>query len=825
MFWVLLPLVAFSFHSESYERAEPEDPDTFFDGVVSPSPVGPGLRAFPVNDFSSGFSSVNMGNNADIARTIMLQTDGQIVIGGVSTGGDKDIGIARIYPDGSLDTSFHTDGKLTMDVGSDDDVLHALALQTDGKVVAAGRGNFGNIDFLVMRFLPSGTMDTSFHTDGIATTEVADNTDIARAVSVLPSGDILVAGYTWLFGAYHFAATRYATDGNLDTSFNTGRGRVVKMISSSDSGALSLSVQSDSKFILGGPADISSNWDFAFARFLSSGEIDTSFSTDGIHTQPVISGEDRLLSLALQENGGIIGSGKAYNGSDFDFALVRLDASGALDTSFHTDGLLSHSMIANTPDVAFRALALAGGGILSAGYTEDTPNLFAIARYTSSGVFDTSFNTDGKTTSSIGTGENSAYTAMDLGGGAFLVAGTSHNGSDNDFALARYQSTGATAEAGGVDVGFATQGSNLINFSGLDEANAIVVTTNGKFVLAGNDATKDFVAARLTSDGTIDTSFNTTGGTTIDISGDDIGRSAVLFADGGFVIGGNDATADMVLVKLLTNGTLDTAFHTDGKAIHDIAGNEQLRAMVLQTDGQLLAVGCAVGGGNDFALVRVNSDGSLDTSFSTDGKAALVPIGTDDVGLAVAVATNGQIVTSGTSYNVDNYEASFVRYTSDGTLDTSFHTDGTHMFDVSGSDLVDYAFSIAIDPNGSIAWVGDTNNKQTIGRLMSDGVFDTSFYTDGINYLTGMPGGRFRSLLQLPNKKLIAGGYDSANFVIMRFLTDGNLDSSFSTDGIQANHLGGLDYGYALTLTPDQRICIAGTGGAGSDIAVACYFQ
>ena len=124
--------------------------------------------------------------------------------------------------DGSLDTSFDTDGKVTTAIGSATDYGRSVAIQSDGKIVVAGYSNNGsNFDFALARYNTDGSLDTYFDSDGKITTAIGSSNDYAFSVAIQSDGKIVVAGYSYNESGGEFALARYNTDGSLDTSFDT----------------------------------------------------------------------------------------------------------------------------------------------------------------------------------------------------------------------------------------------------------------------------------------------------------------------------------------------------------------------------------------------------------------------------------------------------------------------------------------------------------------------------------------------------------------------------------------------------------------------------
>ena len=150
--------------------------------------------------------------NSDVAYSVVIQPDGKIVVAGYTISGNQDFALARYNTNGSLDTTFDTDGKLTTDLGgNNEDVATSTALQPDGKIVVAGYTNAtgGNYDFALARYHSNGTLDTTFDSDGKLITDLGGPDDEAQSMALQPDGKIVVAGFSNASGIYDFAMVRY----------------------------------------------------------------------------------------------------------------------------------------------------------------------------------------------------------------------------------------------------------------------------------------------------------------------------------------------------------------------------------------------------------------------------------------------------------------------------------------------------------------------------------------------------------------------------------------------------------------------------------------
>jgi len=407
----------------------------------------------------------------------------------VSEGGDN-----TAPPAGTLDTTFDSDGIVTTDIGSGNhDDAQAIAIDSGGKIVVAG-GRSG--DFALARYKSNGTLDTTFGTGGKVTTHIGSYDDDSYAIAIDSAGKIVVAGYSSNGSDRDFALARYKSNGTLDTTFGTG-GKVTTPIGSGDDYARAIAIDSAGKIVVAGYSHNGSNGDFALARYKSNGTLDTTFGTGGKVTTPIGSNsDDYAVAMAIDSGGKIVMAGYSNNGADNDFALARYNSNGTLDTNFGTGGKVT--MDIGSGDDYARAIAIdSGGKIVVAGYSYNgnyEEKDFALARYNVDGTLDTNFDSDGIVTTDIGSSEDDIAQAIAIdSGGKIVVAGYS-TGSNYDFALARYNVDGT------LDTGFGTGGKVTTPIGRSDDrAYAIAIDSAGKIVVAGeshNGSTADFALAR-----------------------------------------------------------------------------------------------------------------------------------------------------------------------------------------------------------------------------------------------------------------------------------------------------------------------------------------
>ncbi len=402
------------------------------------------------------------------------------------------------HPPGGLDTSFGGTGIVTTPVGSSLDQAYGIAIQSDDKIVVAGFSNMANNDFAVVRYTTAGELDSTFGSGGAVTTSIGSSWDQAIGVKIQSDGKIVAAGFSDLGGNYDFAVARYESTGTPDSTFD-GDGKLTTAIGSTTDQAYGVAIQSlDGKIVVVGISNNGTDDDFAVARYEDSGALDATFSTDGKVTTPIGSGYDQAFGVAIQSDGKIVVVGSSNNGTNYDFAVVRYTTTGALDstgpTAFDTDGKLT-TAIGSGNDQAYGVAIQGDGKIVVAGFSNNGTNYdFAVVRYLTDGSLDSTFGSGGKVTTPIGSELDQAYGVAIQGDGKIVVAGYSNNGSNNDFAVVRYTTTGA------LDSTFGSGGKVTTPIgSGLDQAYGVGIQSDGKIVVAGysnNGSNDDFAVVR-----------------------------------------------------------------------------------------------------------------------------------------------------------------------------------------------------------------------------------------------------------------------------------------------------------------------------------------
>ena len=336
---------------------------------------------------------------------------------------------------------------------------------------------------------------------------------------------------------------------------------------------------------------------------------------------------------------------------------------------------------------------------------------------------------------------------------------------------------------------------------------------DGKIVAVGSEGA-NFLVARFNPDGSLDTTFNSSGTETIGFGAEAIANAVAIQTNGAIVVAGS-AGSNAAVARLTSNGSLDTTFNSTGTKTISFGGtSDTVRAVAIQSDGQIVLAGS---NGSDVVVARLNAaDGSLDTTFDSTGMQTVTFGGAMNFASAVAIQSNGQIVVAGGN----GADFAIARLNSDGSLDTTFNG-GTKTVSISGGG-VDSATSVAIQADGKIVVAGETPSSFAVIRLNpADGSLDTTF--NGTGEQTVSFGGTdfLASVCIQPDEKIVLIGATTqgGNLAIARLTTAGVLDTSFNGTGEVATSSGGTETASAGLLTPEGRIVAVGFQGSNGFVA------
>ncbi|MEJ7588311.1 MAG: T9SS type A sorting domain-containing protein [Ferruginibacter sp.] len=668
----------------------------------------------------NGYSGTLTMNDTYAAQ----QPDGKIVIAG-----SRDLGsvfvVARLNPNGTPDSTFGNEGSQVITINP-----KAVDIQTDGKIVLAGSVN--DI-FAVARMNADGSPDNTFSEDGEVTTTLGvDFLQYANAIAIQADGKILAGGYAYsdLTGK-SFVIARYNVDGSPDNLFDID-GVQTTDFAALDATGYSLAIQADGKIILAGFASDGSTNRFALARYTINGSPDNSFNLTGMQTTDLGSDMQIGNSVAIQSTGKILVGGYTFNGASNDFAIARFNTDGSPDNSFDNDGILTTDLAASD-DYAGSLLVRNDDKIILAGYANSgIAPVFAVTRFNADGTPDNSFDTDGKLVGSYGQGFTSfSFSAIQVDG-KIVSAGRTWNGTDFDFAIARFNSNGTP------DNTFSEDGKIITDFGGTDDAVSVVVQPDGKIVVAGNSDSR-FAICRFNPNGSTDNTFSLDGKLIVPMGFGDDCRSAALQADGKILLAGstyadpNYDSAYFVTARINSDGSTDNLFSGDGKQFTNFEGSSSFgSSLAVQNDGKIVVAGRSyINNQNNFSVARYNIDGSPDNTFSQDGKQNNV-FGADGYSPeSLAIQKDGKLVLAGYSEDQSGSSSAFAvaRYNPNGSLDPTFGEQGFQSTYL--GDNFNFGRSVAINADGRIAVAG-TDDNYAIVLYKSNGTRDSSFGNNGI---------------------------------------------------------------------------------------------
>jgi uncharacterized delta-60 repeat protein len=880
---------------------------------------------------NQGQLTTDLFSSNDIVSAVTQQQDGKII---VATKGV----VARYNTDGSLDTSFDNDGKFVAFIGQTSTVINDVAVQANGKLLLAGQdGINNNAQIRLQRLNGDGTVDNTFGINGQNSPQPGN----VREVTIQPDGKIVVLGNAGDNLKYFVA--RYNADGSLDTSFN-GTGRVESSksvgIQQADYG-YSLTMQADGKIAVASSYyNLTGQYECCIARYNNDGSLDTSFSGDGLLTLP-ISQFNSMPTITAIENGKLLVTGFFPSGTfntELNFSIIRLNADGSLDTSFSGDGIATIAGYSNS------SIKIQDDGKMLAsfnpGYNPNPPFTetsfdFGLVRFNSDGSLDTHFNPtidtlnntpnyiknatpilldntvqiyDAELTalnsgngnysgSSVTLARQGGASAQDvfsgsgnlsLSGSSVILSGvtigslTNTNGTlaitfnanatqvrvNEALSLIAYSNTSDAPPASvqinwafndgntgvqGTGGALSTLGSTTVNIAAVNDAptfaltegyvftsfpfvginsrsssEAVSLQSNGKILVAGSDG-YNLSLVRYNSNGTLDTSFDVDGKVTTNFGNFGpayvgISKCITVQPDGKILIAGTAGS----IARYNTDGSLDTTFSGDGKVLDSLLPQGIIESILVQPDGKILISGGIFVGisGNNYNVARYNSDGTLDTTFGISGLASTY-ISFADIVSETVLQADGKILVVGTSLvGGASRDFTLVRYNANGTLDTSFDGDGKLTTAVGALD--DYANSVALQTDGKIVVGGTSDFNFALARYNVNGSLDTSFSGDGKLTLDLGESDTITAVAIQADGKILAAGNIYFNFdsrqdvALVRYNADGTLDSSFANNGKLITNFG-ADNSYIsdIVVQPDGKIVVS--GGNGNSIVVVRY--
>lgn len=459
---------------------------------------------------------------------------------------------------------------------------------------------------------------------------------------------------------------------------------------------------------------------FAHAQ---AGQIDLSFSLDGMATYDAGGMDERVEDVLLQPDGKILVAGTSYNGTEEDFVLLRYDADGTLDATFGIGGKV---IAANEGRDRFNSLALQPDGKILMGGSFYWG--MALYRFEPDGRPDSTFGVGGFAEKRF-TGVTYCYDIVLQPDGKVVAAGQTWPGSANQFVAVRFEVDGD------IDSTFGTNGVAIAPYFSYSNCYAASLQPDGKILMAGTMG--DYMAAaRLLPNGDLDSTFGDDGIALGWTSGIARCYGIGLQQDGKVVLCGSNHyfNGDYAVMRFTAGGDLDSTFGQGGLVVSDLfflqSGAQDLQ---IQPDGKLVVVGSSVGG---MTVVRYEVDGRIDSTFGTNGIAWTTFGSQNNVGKTVLLQPDGRIVVGGYTEQAQDFDFMVARFHNDGTLDVPEAGHGGLL-------------SLAPNPSGGLVRVGWPRAARAVrlqvldvsGRVVmtQDGLPGNELALD----LSGLPGGMY----------------------------------------------------------------------------------
>jgi uncharacterized delta-60 repeat protein len=385
---------------------------------------------------SSGVVTTAIGNGDSNAGGVALQPDGKILAAGsAAIDGQRRFALVRYRGNGSRDPAFGQAGTVTTAIGSIDDSAGDLVVEPSGKIAAAGVSFDGSADRVALvQYNSDGSLDTSFGTDGKTTAQLGKRSD-ASGVALQPDGKLVTVGSAGDGRGSDIALARFQPDGSLDPHFGAG-GKVAVNFGGGDDFGTGVAIQRDGKIVAVGSAQTNGDVDaFAVARINQDGSRDPSFGEDGQVMTPIGSGSASAIDVVIQPDGKIVAVGAGVPG----FVLVRYRPDGSLDHSFGIGGVATTQV--GSGSLPYAVGLQRDGKLVVAGYSYSSAGVprFAIVRFKTNGALDRAFGQGGAVTTRIGSEAFADAIAVQRDG-KIVVAGVALLGSHSDIVLARYLS-------------------------------------------------------------------------------------------------------------------------------------------------------------------------------------------------------------------------------------------------------------------------------------------------------------------------------------------------------------------------------------------------
>ncbi len=865
-------------------------------------------------------SSISTPGGGDYLKAAVIQPDGKIVVAG---GTGSEVIVSRFNGDGSMDNTFGMSGSITYNGSPGENATglwaegDGLAIQPDGKVVVTGQAQWGSTSHVILFRLQStipifqlavtksgsGTGSVNSNLTGISCgttcstiypqneqvtlTAVADANSIftgwsGGGCSGTGSCTVTIDANTGVTATFAQAHTLTVVESGV------GGGNVTSSPSGIDCGCLSPPQQQNYRMIRAAVTDEPHNRSES-----SGGDCTTTCSTIYAQNQQVTltAVPDATSAFAGWSGGGCSGTGSCTVTMNADTSVTAMFNKGYPLTVTNTgvgSGTITSSpagincgsictyyhgyntpitLTAATADACSTFLGWSGcDGVEGANCTvlmnaarTVTAN-FSSAVALNAGIQLFTYN-GGTGSITVTAPAACSWTAVSSGSNVpwlTVVSGASGMG-NGEVGYTVPLSTNIVSQTGMITVGgrdvMITQSaftgiggldttfnapSGVVTYDGAngeDWGQGVAIQPDGKIVVVGETYSGNYLeilVLRYNTDGTLDNTFGSNGVVTSyqgTGDNDDAVGGVAIQADGKMLVAGSygsESGGNVMVLRYNGDGSPDDTFGSNGVVTYP---NGAAQAVAIQQDGKIVIEGMTSINTNshnyDTALsLRFNSDGTLDTSFGSNGVVTYNPIGTHQIVIyAAAIQQDGKIVVAGYQDSV----SLILRYNPDGTLDTNFGTNGV-LFDNDGGIVsaanAASADAVAVQSDGKIIAAGGGANGILVWRYNTDGTPDNTFGVNGLISFNGTPdrGDRAAALTIQPDGKIVVAGSSSNSVLVMRYNADGTSDSLFGVNGIITYNdaVSGGDSGKGMALQPDGKIVVVGerSNGDAGDVLV-----
>jgi uncharacterized delta-60 repeat protein len=382
---------------------------------------------------TTGYNLININGN-DNAQALVINSDSSILIAGsTGTTGNLNIGVKKIFPNGTPDSNFGTSGSFTFDFAGFSDFCYDIAVQSDGKIILVGAAGItaANPDFLAIRLNADGSIDSTFGNQGIVKIEINTGEDYAKSLVIQPDGKIVLAGYsnTPGFSFKNAALLRLNSDGSLDTTFGTA-GISILPVSLATEDIESIVQISNGDFRAVGKGGTTSIQNMIIYGILNNGNIDTSFGTNGY-----ISNTSLEFAYDIKERfNQLYIAGKVSSSG----GIYVTDINGTPNATFGNNGLAIGNLNADLAYLTIQVLQdstiVVGGSTTISFLVRD----MVVAEYNADGTINADFGTSGNAIINTGGFEDANDIAIQQDG-KIVGAGLSSQGSGNDMVVFRLE--------------------------------------------------------------------------------------------------------------------------------------------------------------------------------------------------------------------------------------------------------------------------------------------------------------------------------------------------------------------------------------------------